>query len=1848
MSVRVGVNITANNADLLRGVVSSKAALRSLKDEQRQFSVSTRIAARESRDLNRALLNQRRALQGLTLDYVSVRRTLLTLGVRGAVTGLASLTSGLNSAAASAGLLAGSLGNLASAGIIGGTASVLALGQAFTVASLAMDGLGKAITSKGKAHETAINKLTKPAREFVVEIRSLRDEYRTLQLTTQEGLFPGLVEGVREVEKLFPIFNQAAYDTATTLGYLGERAGEMAGRRGPELERFLQRNIITMRRLGTAAENFGAGFLDVFVAAEPLIGHMTRGIVTFSDKFKDKMKEWREDGSLSDVFGNLRESWDNWMSTFGSVGKMAFEWWDAVQPVIHKVEEAISDAFKSAAEWTAANKEGIRKYFDDALDPMSSFLKLIGRLGETFVKFSQAGNDDLIRFFDGFRTKVIPLLENLFLYFDQKLFPKILDVGSALVDFSKSAMPGIKSLLSVLGPIADLFIKILDLGGDLIDFGQGLGSVGGAIATLLVGGTIISSWKIFRRELALTGVALARFSGLSSAPSPFKEMRRTAGGFLPLAIARGAVTAPGAMHRYQRDHLLERVESRIPTTDMRVASNRVNALNNTRFFAPGSSSIYSTPQRVPGITKGDPLGRTLFRPGNLNTVAGNPLFTKGSRSNPIVVTLSDTSPRSAPMRPGVSSKRGIGGRDVPPTTKGSPLRGQGGAAGAGLLGLFGGPLGVALLFAPFVIPAAIKLLKPKKKPKLVTESADLAREFQRIQGGARGGLGGNTSVISKRMANFSDPLEKAIKEKNINALHKLAGGIDSVGNATKDLDKRNKIKEFAKDVHAVAAKTEQDGIDKLAASFEGLDAPAADSLNHIMDRLAVFQNEIGNKTGRKGRVFKQAMANSFGQAANEIQKGMDAGVISVKKGMAAMERLLTKQFKVLGFTKEQAKHLAQTGDLAGKTESGSSGNVQGNAVGGFYLGNKGDRGRDNVPMNVNGQPVVAAKGEYVGIFNATQQKAFDSMAAQTGHGSMESFFRGTSRPHYMAGGGIIKLGRQLEQQGFDVGENPAFGGVHPVHVKGSLHYSGNALDINADSMRGGEKQNLDRLAARLTGQGWHVLWQVANHFDHLHVDTANGQGGGGGLKAPKLPGIKIGGPASLLKGLAGGENARFRQGAQSVLDAGFAASLGDTGSFQDGKHGALSRAQIAGLMRKSGFPNSEIATGVAVALAESGGDPDITNSIGATGLWQILLSAHPTVSAREAKDPNFATRYAHKLWQQSGWQPWEAYTGPDGRGADGPYLQYLMGNKRIGAALGYASAAIPDRNHGVPTVNPNDVNAPQVGGPKPKKPKKKKPHKVAKSPPYSPAGGPHPKSKKPKKKKPRKKVKKLIESPFTHDDLTLKNTVDPITGENQDVTKAFSPFKKTKEMQKWIDTMQNERLPTLEGLHALPPEEIPIVTLYNSKEFGDLDAFLKNTLGVKDLEKWKTDNGDELDVVNANGMNVQGRWTPGVGQAVGELNQLIDIHSAAPAAFGLPGGILGGMQWQKVWAGSVDTKGAIKEYNKRIRKVKRFFLANVHLRRTLRKKMHATKKNNYTRGEAYDHNKKLISAYQRAKRDSIGLTKNEKADFDHKIDELRDNNDRLNNGRNWRRKRLKTDPLYERHLSEYQRRGAENRLLMGDKDATEWPPSAQPKGSGAGGLYLFMRSAWQEADDFRTDTLTGLRGSIPTERLNIASLLKSKEEWTGTRVDPKKIEKPDTSQADADKERLDELKKNKLIEGLTAALLGSTQFGVLKSFASLVGQRYIGAFAHGGLVGETGMALVHKGERINPDPDGPFRTGMNSSSNTQPTVYVDLVLRDRAGQLVELVDQRVRMVAPGAVSRSVGQRTRVLRASGGR
>lgn len=101
--------------------------------------------------------------------------------------------------------------------------------------------------------------------------------------------------------------------------------------------------------------------------------------------------------------------------------------------------------------------------------------------------------------------------------------------------------------------------------------------------------------------------------------------------------------------------------------------------------------------------------------------------------------------------------------------------------------------------------------------------------------------------------------------------------------------------------------------------------------------------------------------------------------------------------------------------------------------------------------------------------------------------------------------------------------------------------------------------------------------------------------------------------------------------------------------------GNLTAAQIAVLAQNAGFVGTDLSTAVAVALAESSGNPSAYNpetaagtpeGKGSYGLWQIYLKMHPEYTAAQLLDPQENANAAYKIYQAAGgsFTPWSTYS----------------------------------------------------------------------------------------------------------------------------------------------------------------------------------------------------------------------------------------------------------------------------------------------------------------------------------------------------------------------------------------------------------------------------------------------------------------------------------------------------------------------------------------------------------------------------------------------------------------------------
>lgn len=99
-----------------------------------------------------------------------------------------------------------------------------------------------------------------------------------------------------------------------------------------------------------------------------------------------------------------------------------------------------------------------------------------------------------------------------------------------------------------------------------------------------------------------------------------------------------------------------------------------------------------------------------------------------------------------------------------------------------------------------------------------------------------------------------------------------------------------------------------------------------------------------------------------------------------------------------------------------------------------------------------------------------------------------------------------------------------------------------------------------------------------------------------------------------------------------------------------GSMSKLSATDIAGYAGNAGFVGSDLVMAVAVALAESSGNPGAVGDLaitpgGSVGLWQINIKYHPEFTGQNLTDPQTNANAAYSVYLAAGssFSPWSTY-----------------------------------------------------------------------------------------------------------------------------------------------------------------------------------------------------------------------------------------------------------------------------------------------------------------------------------------------------------------------------------------------------------------------------------------------------------------------------------------------------------------------------------------------------------------------------------------------------------------------------
>jgi hypothetical protein len=494
---------------------------------------------------------------------------------------------------------------------------------------------------------------------------------------------------------------------------------------------------------------------------------------------------------------------------------------------------------------------------------------------------------------------------------------------------------------------------------------------------------------------------------------------------------------------------------------------------------------------------------------------------------------------------------------------------------------------------------------------------------------------------------------------------------------------------------------------QVANALERLKNNGSDSIRDLRSNVRLNMKLIASNMDTQSAAGKQALAANFEAAVSSVRKSMREKTISVRDGMREIRRLVSQELTdVYGLSLHDASNIAKgngKGGTFGDTDNnlGREGGAPIARAGGGWIGAPGLVGTDTVPA-------MLAPGE--AVLNRHQQAIIEGLL---GGGFLDRLFANVTTPHYMAGGGyagvsgdtdfLPALGRALSALSRAAGtpiyvqsgrrtvaeqlaQGPSTPG-HPVAGPNGPHVRGVAADITPGYSA------FARLAGRF-GLGFTVMPQEPWHIQLL---GAAGSAAAQGATAAA---------ASIKRVLAGGKGSMgavaqravdvVRGGANRFLNSPALLSYGggSGGEPSPGAKGAFGKSALAGLWIGAGGPSPLARIAAAIALAESGGNPNAHNPLGATGLWQILGQVVPG----NLYNPAVNAANAVKKWRDAGgFSPWVQYTTGAYKAflARGGFVQrFAKGGKVKPKTKTYTTVApggpgdIPG-NHGTLTAGPS-------------------------------------------------------------------------------------------------------------------------------------------------------------------------------------------------------------------------------------------------------------------------------------------------------------------------------------------------------------------------------------------------------------------------------------------------------------------------------------------------------------------------------------------------------------------------------
>ena len=811
-------------------------------------------------------------------------------------------------------------------------------------------------------------------------------------------------------------------------------------------------NAQLLGRMGDAGLNFADALRHVVVAARPLTDWLGDVVVRMSEYVKNSARAGRETGDLAAFF---KEAKDTLKVVGPLLGNLAKGLWNVIQvgrPLGDDILKTLRDSAEEFRKWTesAKGQNAIAEWYRDARAPLEEAAKLIRDIGEAF--FDLGADKGLTQLLRTLRKDILPVLVDVTRQTTRAF-------GPAFVDFIGEAIKAMQPLFGASGPLT-LFVEglttVLRLFNKLIDVVPELGDLlatvlgAGAIARIFSGKGLLGGgvMKLAGTALlgkgamsALGGGGAAAAGGAATAAAGGAAAGAAGGGMFSKAAGKLAATRYGGAVTKALGPILksgigkiglvgagitlfdkvakgfeDRALESSPKLADRLQGFVDRSIGNLEFsglsigggeewwqkslvdiFTGGSAekeAAESVQRVVRGITE---EGRTLTR-------------VQAEQARGYADQLDLTKRQREELQQVIHAGRTTGKIKLLPDIAESGTAGQ-----IRKVVREAKEAGMAIeksQVRAWVASGKISVDEGARILRQIDKVNEAARRTERQRWVREGfGIGDAMTVDRKVTKTELDRIKQQLDlapEK-----YRRAAGEATVAWAREERAKGKITKSEFQDIKRTVEKQVGDitgknlqGLRKQAADSQRIwgqiAQDAKSSSGRVLDSWTFGLSRTAEQGKTKGGKFRNNLAQSFWGGAN-----------ASAEAMGHMANETNKTLKSLGGAKGKDVYVAKFGKMA-ETSGGGAGAARqkgGIMVPGYGTGDK--------------VPAMLEPGEVV-----INRKAVAAMGGAQKTNKINKLI-----PRFAAGG-IVALGEQLQSEGYEVGEHPAFGGVAPVHVSG--------------------------------------------------------------------------------------------------------------------------------------------------------------------------------------------------------------------------------------------------------------------------------------------------------------------------------------------------------------------------------------------------------------------------------------------------------------------------------------------------------------------------------------------------------------------------------------------------------------------------------------------------------------------------------------------------------------------------------------------------------------------------------------------------------------------------------------------